>query len=288
MTSIVRQALLATAFLVAAACTNGSREVTTNNRSYTIDETAPRNPDVIFVPTKMEVVEQMLTLAHVDSTDIVYDLGSGDGRIVITAASRRGAHGVGIDIDPERIRESIANADSAGVSDRVEFRRADLFRTDLRAATAVTLYLLPSLNVKLRPKLLAELQPGTPVVSNSFEMGDWKPDSAVLMGERYVYLWVIPANVAGTWELEYKGAETAGRTELEIEQLYQDISGTARVNGRPDSLRETRLRGDSIYFTFDINGVARTFAGTVGGANMTGATPDGSLSWRATRRGIAR
>ena len=153
-----------------------------------------RTPDVIYVPTPPEVVAEMLKVAHVTKDDIVYDLGSGDGRIVITAAKERGARGVGIDIDPERIREAEENARKAGVTDKVRFLKRDLFETDIHEATVVTLYLLPSLNLKLRPKLFKELRPGTRVVSHSFDMGDWKPDQTIDVDGRTVYYWVIPKN----------------------------------------------------------------------------------------------
>jgi precorrin-6B methylase 2 len=147
--------------------------------------------DVPFVPTPENVVAKMLDAAQVGPGDVVYDLGSGDGRIVI-AAARRNARGVGIDIDPQRIKESRANAQKAGVSKRVEFREGDLFKTPLGEATVVTLYLLPSLNLKLRPKLLAELKPGTRVVSYGFDMGNWQPDAMHSIGSSTVYLWTIP------------------------------------------------------------------------------------------------
>ena len=151
-----------------------------------------RRPDVIFVPTPMEVVDSMLAVTRVTKEDRLYDLGSGDGRIVITAAKRLGTRGIGIDIDPQRIEESRRNADTAGVKNLVEFRQADLFETDLRQATVITLYLLPTLNVKLRPKLFAELRPGTRVVSHAFNMGDWEPDRTLYAGGRTVYYWVMP------------------------------------------------------------------------------------------------
>ena len=152
-----------------------------------------RTPDVIYVPTPPDVVDAMLKLAKIGKDDVVYDLGCGDGRIVIAAAKQYGARGVGIDIDPQRIKEAEANAQAAGVSDRVSFRLGDLFEADLSPATAVTLYLLTSLNLKLRPKLLSELKPGTPVVSHQFDMGDWKPDETLELAGRRVYLWTVPA-----------------------------------------------------------------------------------------------
>ena len=152
-----------------------------------------RSPDVIFVPTPQEVVDAMLKLAKVTKNDVVYDLGSGDGRIPITAAKTYGARGVGIDIDPQRIREANENAKKAGVTDLVEFRQEDLFRTDIKEATVVTLYLLPDLNVKLRPRLWEELKPGTRIISHQFDMGTWKPEKTLQSNGRTVYFWTIPA-----------------------------------------------------------------------------------------------
>lgn len=155
-------------------------------------EVPSREPDVIYVPTPEAVVDEMLRLANVKANDVVYDLGSGDGRIVITAAKERNARGVGIDINPQRIREANENAQKAGVSDRVQFRQEDLFQADFSKATVVTLYLLPELNLKLRPKLLKELKPGTRIVSHQFDMGDWKPKQIVEVDGRTVYYWVVP------------------------------------------------------------------------------------------------
>jgi hypothetical protein len=150
-------------------------------------------PDVIFVPTPQEVVEAMLKLANVHKGDVLYDLGSGDGRIPVTAAKQYGIRAYGIDIDPQRIQEATENAKKNGVTNLVQFRREDLFKTNFKEATVVTLYLLPDLNVKLRPRLLAELKPGTRIVSHQFDMGTWKPDKKVeLSPGRTIYLWTIP------------------------------------------------------------------------------------------------
>jgi hypothetical protein len=157
-------------------------------------QTPEREPDVVYVPTPPEVVEGMLELANVTGDDVLYDLGSGDGRIPVTAAQKYGTRGIGIDIDPERIQEANENAKNAGVTDRVEFRQQDLFKTDFSKATVVTLYLLPELNVKLRPKLLQELQPGTRIVSHAFDMGEWKPERTVQIDGRTIYLWIVPEN----------------------------------------------------------------------------------------------
>jgi precorrin-6B methylase 2 len=150
--------------------------------------------DVPYVPTPPEVVTAMLKLAEVKNTDVVYDLGCGDGRIVVAAARDYGARGVGVDIDPARIQEAQTNAQKAGVADRVQFRQQDLFQTNLSEATVVTLYLLPNINLRLRPKLWRELKPGTRVVSHSFDMGDWKPDKVIEVNGRKIYFWVIPPN----------------------------------------------------------------------------------------------
>lgn len=154
-----------------------------------------REPDVHFVPTPQAVVDEMLRVAKVGPRDKLYDLGSGDGRIVITAAKKFGTRGVGIEIDPELIQEAQSNARRAGVADRVEFRQQDLFLTDLRDATVISLYLLPSLNLRLRPKLLS-LKPGTRIVSHAFDMGDWQPDKVVQVGGNTIYFWTVPARTA--------------------------------------------------------------------------------------------
>jgi len=155
-------------------------------------ERGDRAPDVIFVPTPQEVVEDMLRLANVKKGDVLFDLGSGDGRIPVTAARLYGIRAVGIDIDPERIREAQDNAKKNGVESLVQFRLQDLFEADFREATVVTLYLLPDLNLKLRPRLLAELKPGTRIVSHQFDMGDWKPAKKLESNGRIVYFWVVP------------------------------------------------------------------------------------------------
>lgn len=162
-------------------------------------QTPEREPDVPYVPTPNEVVTQMLQIANVKKDDVLYDLGSGDGRIVITAAQKYGTRGVGIDINPERISEANANARAAKVTDRVQFRQQDLFKTDLSEATVVTLYLLPNINVKLRPQLFKQLKPGTRIVSHDFDMGEWKPERVVQVQgptrEHTLYYWVVPKTV---------------------------------------------------------------------------------------------
>ena len=152
-----------------------------------------QTPDVIYVPTPHEVVDDMLRLANVGKGDVLYDLGSGDGRIAIAAAKKFGIKAVGIDIDPDRIKEATENARKAGVSNLVQFRQEDLFKADFKEATVVTLYLLPDLNVKLRPRLWEDLKPGTRIVSHQFDMGTWKPEKRLESNGRTVYFWTIPA-----------------------------------------------------------------------------------------------
>src|SRR5688500_6401397 len=255
----------------------------------------PRPPDVHFVPTPMEVVDAMLAVAKVTKNDRLFDLGSGDGRIVITAAKRLGTRGIGIDIDPQRIIESNRNADTAGVTRLVEFRQADLFQTDLRSATVVTLYLLPRLNVQLRPKLFAELRPGSRVVSHAFDMGDWTADSTQSLDGRQVFYWVMPASVAGTWTLNVPAGGTNRSYALRLEQSYQRLTGTATVGNGTAPVEGGRVIGDSVTFTLvDATGgtAAGTqqrlrFAGRVSDGAMTGAITGpgagGAGQWRATR-----
>ena len=178
--------------------TTSQRTVDTANPSIA-QAPALRSPDVVYVPTPQAVVDRMLAIAKVTSKDVLYDLGSGDGRIPITAAKKFGIRATGIDINPERIKEANANAKTAGVSDRVRFLNQDLFQSKFRDATVVTLYLLPELNVKLRPQLLSQLKPGTRIVSHAFDMGDWKPDRTEQVqaedgGTSTIYFWTVPAN----------------------------------------------------------------------------------------------
>jgi SAM-dependent methyltransferase len=248
-----------------------------------------RVADVPYVPTPMEAVDVILDLAAVGPQDVVYDLGSGDGRIPIAAARLRGARGMGIDIDPALVRRADENARAAGVSDRVRFVRGDLFQADLRPATVVTLYLLSSLNLRLRPLLLERLRPGTRVVSNSFGMGEWRPDSVVVVerpggdfGPR-IYFWVIPARVAGAWELDVDGRPLG----LVVRQSFQRFEATVRAGGKAYPVEDPVLRGDSIAFTVRLpagGGAAAPlrFAGRVADGAMAG-TLDSGGAWTARR-----
>jgi SAM-dependent methyltransferase len=252
---------------------------------------AERQLDVPYVSTPHEVVTAMLRLAHVTRDDVVYDLGCGDGRIVITAAQTYGARGTGVDLDPQRILEAEVNARQARVETRVRFLLQDLFATDLRDATVVTLYLLPQVNLQLRPMLLRDLKPGSRVVSHEFSMDDWRPDHSIRQHDRNIYLWIVPAQITGTWAWT-----PAGATEpytLRLTQQYQQVSGTLQANGMEMALTDVVLVGDHLRFTALPQGqtppVWLTFAGRlqnntlVGHVEMPGTTAvqHSSVWWRA-------
>jgi Methyltransferase domain len=244
-------------------------------------------PSVPYVPTPQEVVERMLEIAKVGPQDYLIDLGSGDGRIVVTAAKKFGARGFGVDLNPVRIKESVENADKAGVSDRVAFHQRNLFETDLR------------------PKLL-ELKPGTRIVSHDFDMDDWKPEQAINMdvkakygdtpGTSTIYFWVIPAKVSGAWQWQMNIGGKPQTYELVLEQKFQVISGTVRVGGRSAKLQDARLRGDQInlVFSVEVNGSmvkhelsGRVVAGNAieGTASFSGSRAQGQSDWSASRGG---
>src|SRR6266478_597784 len=214
--------------------------------------------DVIWVPTPDEVVERMLTMAQVGPNDFHMDLGSGDGKIVI-AAAKRGAKALGIEYNPDMVKVAQDNAQKAGVADKASFRKADIFQTDFSQATVITLYLLPALNMKLRPSILS-MRPGTRVVSHSFTTEDWEADEISTMDGRRAYFWVVPANVMGTWTLDAGGQ----KTELALEQTFQKVNGTVTLGSVHGGLREARLRGAQIAFAYvDDKGVRRDFTGQV-------------------------
>ena len=251
--------------------------------------------DVPFVPTNQPAVEAMLRIANVGPNDFVIDLGSGDGRILITAARKHGARGFGVDLDPQRVKESIANAKEAGVADRVQFQQRNLFDTRIGEATVLTMYLLPRVNLELRPRLFTELKPGTRVVSHDFDMGDWKPDlRATVRGSgSEIYYWVIPAQVHGLWKVQVGSARGNQDFELDIAQKYQEINVLARRAGQQMLVITPRLEGDIIDFVLveqqDAN-QRRRFEGRVTGNAMQGTAradpgPDrGEFKWRATKQ----
>jgi SAM-dependent methyltransferase len=241
-----------------------------------------------YLPSTPMNVDEMLRAAGVGPRDVVYDLGSGDGRIVIAAARDYGARGVGVEIDPDLVRESMENARRAGVSARTEFRVGDVFKADLREATVVTMYLLTALVERLKPKLLAELEPGTRIVAHDYGFAGWKPDRRVTISKTY-YLYVVPARVAGEWRLQAELPAGHREYAFQLEQRYQEIRGGARLGGGFLPAFEARLAGRHISFVLVENDESYRFEGKVRDGVMEGVVRYGrgprlaESSWRATR-----
>ena len=235
--------------------------------------------DVVWVPTSQALVDKMLDAAKVTASDYVMDLGSGDGRTVITAA-KRGARATGVEYNPNMVELSKRNAEKAGVAGKANFMKADLFETDFSQATVITMFLLPDINLKLRPKIL-DLKPGTRVVSNSFTMGEWQDDETITVDEANgcsyyctAHLWIVPAKAEGTWQM--------AQGELTLKQSFQMLTGTLKSGGNTAPIANGRLRGDQISFT--VGGVQYT--GHVNGNSIDGGIKGGSPgSWGATRGG---
>jgi hypothetical protein len=239
--------------------------------------------DVVYVPTPQVVVDTMLRMANVGPADYLIDLGSGDGRVVITAA-KRGARALGVDLDRHLLGIANDAAQREGVAARATFREQNLFETDLAGATVVTTYLLPEMNLKLRPKILA-LPPGTRVVAHDYPMGDWLPDDREMLsvpekkvgqaGISYLYLWHVPARVAGRWQGPIPSGAGTAALEVDFEQTFQILTGQATaVAGRPIRLRTPTLRGDALAFLLEVgstqNPVRYSFRGRVAGDEVRG------------------
>lgn len=252
-----------------------------------------------YVPTPQIVVDEMLRMAKVGADDFVVDLGSGDGIIVLTAATRLKARGLGVDIDPELVQFSNSEAKKRGVADRASFRVMDVFKADLSQATVVTLYLLPGMMTDLRPKIYGELKPGTRVVSHDYSFGDeWRPDDQYTwdvpekekvngVPRATVYLWIIPARVAGRWQLNL-AAPVAERYDLALKQRYQSLEGVVSGGGAKGvRLTQSHLQGETISFAFPAGGDRHRFRGRVSGNTMEGtvelAGGKGAAKWTATR-----
>lgn len=247
--------------------------------------------DVIWVPTPEHVVDRMLQLAAVGPQDLVIDLGSGDGRVVIAAAKKFGARALGVELNAELVRLSEQRAAREGVADRARFLVRDIFQTDLRPATVITTYLLPELNLKLRPALLA-LAPGTRVVTHAFDMGEWQADEFVADTGASLRLWIVPARVAGHWTWRLPHGKGIRQFELDLGQQYQRIQGLVRVDGLRLRLRAPSLRGDAIRFTLleaqsASYGVQYDFRGRVVGDRIEGEVTASDrprpVKWVATR-----
>ena len=240
--------------------------------------------DTPYVPTPPEVVERMLDLVNVRPGEFVIDVGSGDGRIAI-AAGRRGARAFGVELRPDLVKQSIVNAAKAGVGDRVSFAVQDLFETALSKADVLTVYLLPLVNLDLRPRILDQMRPGARVVAHQFHMGDWWPDATDNVRDRALFYWVIPAKVGGRWQVE----SPDGNFALDIEQTFQRIEAKAHVERRllpthveahTTGIRDGRLSGTEINFAVNLGDGPRIFRGRVDGDSIAGIAPQG---WKATR-----
>lgn len=273
-----------------------------------------KKPEVPYVPTPEQVIVEMLKMGNVGEHDVLYDLGCGDGRIVIKAVRELGCRGVGIDIDPVRIEECRKNAAIAGVSDRVEFFVMDLFEADISQATVVTLYLLSNVNLRLRPKLLRDLSPGTRVISHDFGMAEWEPDRSAVISKddnkippvydtflldlnwrvHNVYFWIIPANVTGTWQWTMPAISGNKRYSLKLEQEFQEVSGTAFEGSSsiPVNIKNGKIKGNELEFSLERKQKEYTqkihIHGFVKGHVIEGfvqieGQPDAKIKWRAAR-----
>lgn len=269
---------------------------------------AQAQPEVPYVSTPPAVVATILELAQVGAGDYLIDLGAGDGRIVIEAAKQRGARGVGVELQTGLVQTARAEAQKQGVAERTRFVAGDLFAFDLGDASVLTMYLLPQINVRLRPRLFAQLKPGTRVVSHDFGMDDWQPDQqreVAVPGKSYgpprsmVYLWVMPANVAGTWRWQLPVGGGMTGYEVTIAQRFQRLEVSGRVGGAPATVSDVRLNGAEIGFTltreFFGQPVTHVFSGRVNGDALVGSVKvsigeDERLEWEATRaeRGTMR
>lgn len=256
--------------------------------------------DVVYVPTPQIVVDEMLKMAKAGPKDYLIDLGSGDGRMVITAAKKFGARGFGVDLSDDLLREADKNAKAEGVSERAQFFKQNLFETDLKQATIISSYLLPEMNVKLRPKIL-NLRPGTRVVAHDYAMGDWQSDESKTLsvpekvvgtrGISYIYLWIVPAKVGGRWQAQIKSPAHAGMLEFEFGQIYQKLDGTAKSGGQQFALQTPKIEGDQLSFAFFTKPgdklTRHQFTGTVNGDTVEGMVKVGDgakqqdLPWSA-------
>ena len=255
---------------------------------------AQQQQDIVvpFVPTPQVTVDEMLRIAGVGPKDFVLDLGSGDGRIVITAAKKFGARGLGVDLDHHLVIQSEEGARQAGVEERAKFIQQDIFKTDLSQATVITMYLLPVIVRRLRPSLLA-LKPGTRIVSHDFDMEDWKPDQKTYV-RKNVMLWIVPAPVAGRWQARLAVPPIERLLDIDIAQRFQEVDAHARLNGVPTQVWETKIEGDRLSFvivdtTDRENEAMLYFTGRVAGDVIDGVLVRGvgseriAVNWRAVR-----
>lgn len=279
--SVSRREFVALAALVAAA-------------PALAQEKEPDRTGGPYVPTPQVVVDAMLRMANVGAKDYVIDLGSGDGVIVLTAASQLKASGLGVDIDPQLVKQSNETAKKLGVAERASFRVEDVFKADLAKASVITLYLLPSMMMNIRGKIYLEAKPGTRVVSHDYTFDDWYPDVQLTLDvpekeaingvpRASILLWIVPAKVQGKWQVQVEGGE---RYDVNLRQRYQNLSGSVEATGKPVKLTTSTLRGDEIRFTLMDGAVRRSFKGTATGESMQGTVDLGggrTAKWTARR-----
>jgi hypothetical protein len=269
MSRSIRPLLLALCLLVFAACAGAQSQPNSQGFEPRVGQ---QGKDVVWVPTPQELVDKMLDMAKVTPKDYLIDLGSGDGRTVITAA-KRGLRAHGIEYNPDMVELSKSNAAKAAVSDKATFAKADLFESDFSEAQVITMFLLPQINLKLRPKIL-DLKPGTRIVSNSFTMGEWEADESATVGGECDHwctalLWIVPAKVEGTWQL--------AQGELNLKQTFQMLSGTIKTGNSVAQITNGKMIGDQIVFAAGGN----QYSGRINGNVIEGKS--GSGSWKATR-----
>jgi SAM-dependent methyltransferase len=269
-------AFAVSAFTLSACVAQPTAQQVSSGGANFQPESGQAGKDVIWIPTPQALVDRMLDMAALTKDDYVIDLGSGDGRTVITAA-KRGARAHGIEYNTDMVALAQRTAEAEGVAGRATFAQADIFESDFSSASLITLFLLPDLNVKLRPTLLA-MRPGTRVVSNSFSMGEWQPDDSIEADTGCVswcraHKWIVPAKVAGTWTLD-------DASRLQVAQTFQMLEGTLTLSGKTLPISEARMNGTAITFTAG----GRRYAGQVDGTTMTGSV-EGGGQWRASRAG---
>jgi hypothetical protein len=257
--------------------------------------------DVVYVPTPQEVVEEMLSMANVGPGDYVIDLGSGDGRIVITAARKHGARGFGVDLDRYLLKQANENARAAGVADRARFIEQNLFETDLTPATVITSYLLPEMNLKLRPKILG-LKPGTRIVTHDYDMDEWFPDAQKVIpvpgkevgdeGKSYIFVYIVPARMAGQWLSELEHGRNRVVYDFFFDQEFQFVEGMARVGAREGKIPEFKLVGDQVDFTTRVvvegKVMPHRFLGKVKSETIEGSVTFGEGKTQRTQPWLAR
>ncbi len=278
---MMRKRIATTAFVLALMLPSLAAQTASGTQQYQ-PTVGQHGKDVIWVPTPDELITAMLDMAKVTRDDFVIDLGSGDGRIVI-AAAKRGAKAMGIEFNPDMVELSKRNAEKEGVSEKASFTEGDIFEKDFSKATVLTMYLLPELNMRLRPKIL-DMKPGTRIVTHAFDMEDWEADQSIVADGRTAYLWIGPAKVAGTWTWK----APSGDAELAITQNFQKIEGSLKLDGKDQPIKNAKLEGDRITFSVgEGNPTTIDYSGQIKGDSIEGTLkpPSGSESkWQAQRR----